>query len=123
MKQNKVFSDFKKEESKEQWKREQAQEFQEYLTCRKKILSLSPEERGVITPFTELVWWAFTGKKEIPADVQMHIKKRQTMFFVFQPDRMYASPTCYREFLPESPISKSAYFFIERTLRYDASFF
>ena len=80
--------------------KEQEKEKQEYREFRKKVLSLSLEERSKTILFATLIWNA-NSDKEMPEDIKKEIIARQLTYFTQNPACIYANPAIYRDLIPQ----------------------
>lgn len=71
----------------------------EYNTFRKKMLTLSLEERSKILRFAKIVWEATTDEP-ITETAKEKIRARQLEYFEKHPNCIYANPACYRDLIP-----------------------
>lgn len=81
-------------------KTQNVQDDREYQEYRRKILSLSLEERAEIMRVPNLVWSSQT-KQEMPEDIIAEIKKRQLAYFQENPNCMYCNPKVYKNLIPK----------------------
>lgn len=80
--------------------REQEKEKLEYREFRKKMLSLSLEERSRFLRFAKLIWQA-NCDLEMPEDIKKEIVARQLTYFTQNPACIYANPAIYRDLIPQ----------------------
>lgn len=72
----------------------------EHATYKKKLLALSPEERGKRTAMAEYVYFVYTGK-EMPEELKPEFIKAQQEYFKENPEYAEANPVCYKHLINE----------------------
>lgn len=72
---------------------------QQYRDYKKQKLAEPPAVRAKNLTIPNIIWWAFTGEKELPKELRPEVIKRQEAFFQENPGSMYANPICYEEFI------------------------
>ncbi len=84
----------------EMYARDTSNPNREYDEFRKKMLSLSFEQRANILRLPKIVWQASTDQ-EMTDDVKEKIKARQLTYFQEHPKCIYANPHCYQDLVPK----------------------
>lgn len=92
---------------------------------------MPPHERAQDLNIAHHVWYAHTGER-IPKEKQQQFIDRQEQYFVDNPHRAWANPTCYKDLIPKakeekferpysmkSLISENAMRMVERVLAND----
>ena len=77
----------------------------EYVNFRRKMLSLSVDERGNIMRIPNMIWKAH-GNGEMPQNVKDEIKLRQITYFTENPNCIFANPKIYRDLIPARRVEK-----------------
>lgn len=71
----------------------------EFYKEHRKLKNLSPEIKAQRTGFFELVWFTFTGQKEIDSGVLVTAKKLMTDFFRENINRIHPDPEIFKELI------------------------
>jgi hypothetical protein len=72
-------------------------EYDEYI---RNLRAQSPEIRARNLSLPQMVWYAITEQREIPAEAAERIIERQRYYFLDNPADAYASPVWYRDLIP-----------------------
>lgn len=68
-----------------------------YEADRRTILAKSPAVRGQSTGFAELVYYALTGEKDMPAQLRPTVIERQVAYFTENPGHCLVNPTIFKD--------------------------
>jgi hypothetical protein len=94
-----IKSIFQIQKSKAETYQKPVEQENQYLEFRKKMLSLTLEQRSGILRFPKMIWKSITTD-EMPQSIKDEIKKRQKSYFEENQNCIYANPKVYRDLMP-----------------------
>lgn len=73
---------------------------EDYIGKRFSLANKPAEEKAKNLHIATLVWWSYTGQRNIPEEMKPQIEQRQLKFFKGNKRHAYANPICYKDLIP-----------------------